>query len=74
MRKLDPNFLLDDNSILRKVVKLKYTIEPTIVVPRNLTSLIIVEFHNARGHQGISCTMYMMRHDFWWVGMQRNIH
>ena len=31
--KSDPNFLLDDNSILRKVVKLKYSVEPTMVVP-----------------------------------------
>ena len=28
---LDPNFLLDENSIFRKVVKLKYTVEQTIV-------------------------------------------
>ena len=49
-QKPDPNFLLDENSIPRKVVKLKYTIEPTMVVPRKLTSLIIVEFHNAKGH------------------------
>ena len=34
-KKPDPNFLLDDNSILRKVVKLKYTVELTIVVLRN---------------------------------------
>ena len=32
--KPDFNFLLDKNSILSKVVKLKYTIEPTMVVPR----------------------------------------
>ena len=49
--KQNPNFLLDENCILRKVVKLKYTVEPTIVVPRKLTSLIILEFHNAKGHQ-----------------------
>ena len=44
-KKPDPNFVLDNNSILRKVVKIKYTIEPTIVIPCKLTSLIIVEFH-----------------------------
>ena len=73
-KKPDPHFLLDGNSILRKVLKLKYTIEPTIVVPRKLTSVIIVEFCNARGHQGISCTINMMRHYFWWIGMQRDVH
>ena len=72
--KLDPNFLLDENSILRKVVKLKYTVEPTIVVSRKFTSLIILEFHNAKGHQGISHTVKMMRHYLWWIGMQRDIH
>ena len=72
--KPDPNFLMDKNSILRKVVKLKYTVEPTIVLPRKLTSLIILEFYNTKGHQCISCTVNMMRHYFWWVGMQRDIH
>ena len=33
-KKLDPNFLLDNNGMLRKVVNLKYTVELTIVVPR----------------------------------------
>ena len=73
-KKPDPNFLLDDNSILRKVVKLKYTIEPTIVVPRKLISLIIVEFHNAKGHWCISHTVNMRRHYFWWIGMWRDVH
>ena len=74
MKKLDPSFLLHDNSILRKVVKFKYTVGPTIVVPRKLTSHIILEFHNAKGHQGISLTINMMRCYFWWVGMQRDMH
>ena len=73
-KKPDPCFLLDDNSILRKVVKLKCTIEPTIVVPRKLTFLIIVEFHNTKGHQGICHTVDLMRHYFWWIGMQRDVH
>ena len=51
---------LDDNSILRKVVKLKYIVELTKAVPRKLTSLIILEFHNAKGHQGVSRTVNMM--------------
>ena len=34
IKKHDPNFLLDNSSILRKVDKLKYTVEPTIAVLR----------------------------------------
>ena len=68
------DFMLDKNGILPKIFKLKYTIESTIVVLRNLTSLIILEFHNGKGHQGISCTVNMIRCYFWWVGMCRNIH
>ena len=67
-------FVLDKNSILQKFVKLKYTIELTIVVLRKLTSLIIIEFHSGKGHQGISCTVNMIRHYFWCVGMCRDIH
>ena len=48
--KHDPNFLLNGNSVLRNVAKLKYSVESTKVVPRLLTSLIIMEFHNAKGH------------------------
>ena len=66
--------MLDDNIILWKMVRLRYTIEPTIVMPRKLTSLIIVEFHNGKGHQGISCTVNMTRHYFWWVGICRDVH
>ena len=58
--KQDHSFMLDDNSILWKVVRLRYTIGPTIVVPRKLTLLVIVEFCNGKGHQGISCIVNMI--------------
>ena len=67
--KPDANFILDEHSILRKAVKLKYTVEPTIVLPKNLTNLTILEFHNAKGHHGISHPVHMMRCYFWWIGM-----
>ena len=72
--KPDPNFVLNHNSILRKVTKLKYSTEPAIVVPRKLTSIKIIEFHNAKGHQGISRMVNMMRCYLWWIGMQRHMH
>ena len=46
--KLDPNFILDDHSIFKKGGKLKYTLEVTMVVPKKLTSLIFLEFHDAK--------------------------
>ena len=58
--KPDPTFLLDHNSILRKVTKLKYTMEPAIVVPGQLASIISIEFHNAKGHQSISRMVNMI--------------
>ena len=67
-------FMLDENGILCKFIKLKYTIESTIVVMRKLTSLIIIEFNSGKGHQGISNTVNMIRHYFWWVGMWRDVH
>ena len=57
-------FVLDKNGILHNVFRLKYTVEPTIVVPRKLTSLITAEFHNGKGHQGIGHTVNMIRHYF----------
>ena len=67
-------FVLDKNRILHKFIKLKYTIESTIVVPRKLTSLIIIEFYNGKGLQGISYTVNMIRCYLWWVGMQKDVH
>ena len=61
-------FVLEENGILQKFVRLKNNVEPTTVVPRKLTSLIITEFHNGKGHQGISCMVNMIRH-FFLVGL-----
>ena len=72
--KQDNSFMLDENNILWKMVRLRYTIVPTIVVPRRLTSLIIVEFHSGKGHQGISHTVNVIRHYYWWVVMCRDTH
>ena len=69
----DKNFMFDENNLLRKVVKPRYTIEPIIVVPQKLTLLIIVEFHNGKGHQGISHTVNTIRHYFWWVCIHRDV-
>ena len=74
IKKTQPQLPIGPQSILRKVTELKYTLEPAIVVPRKLTSLIIIEFHNAKGHQGISQMLNMIRCYFWWDGMQRNVH
>ena len=48
--KPDPCLILDENSILRNAVKLKYTDEAAIVIPRKLTNIISLEFHNGEGN------------------------
>ena len=70
----DAYFLIDSNSILRKVVKLKYTIKPAIVVMKKLTSLIIIEFHDAKRHQGMSHMINMIRCYFRLISMWRYVH
>ena len=55
------DFILDNNRILRKIVKLKYTVEPTIFIPRKLKQKIIFDFHEGKGHQGITQTTHMIR-------------
>ena len=59
---------------LKKAVKLRYSIVPTILVPRKLMNIIILEFHNGKGHQEISHAVNMMQRYFWWIGIQRDIH
>ena len=73
-KKPNHNFLLDHYSILRKVTKLKYKIEPAVIVPIKLTFLMIIDFHNAKGHKGISRMVNMFRCYFWWVGMWTDVH
>ena len=60
-KKSDLNFILDHNSILRNVIKIKYVTELAIVVPRKLTFIIIIKFHSAKGYQGISRIVNMIR-------------
>ena len=64
--KWDGSFILDENGLLQKMVRLRYTIEPTIVVPWKLTCLITVEFHSGKGHQGVNHTVNMIKCYFWW--------
>ena len=63
--KPDPSFILDENSILIKAVKLKYSVEPAIVLPRKLTNTIIHKYHDGQDHQGISLTINMIRRYSW---------
>ena len=67
------DFILDNNGILRKIVKLKYTVEPTIVIPRKLRQRIIFDFHEGKGHQGITQTIHMIRQYFWWIGLYLDV-
>ena len=72
--KPDPSFILDENKILRKVVKLKYSVKLTSVAPRKLTNITILEFHDVKGLLGISQTVNIMRRYFWRIGMRWDIH
>ena len=58
--KPDPNFILDENSILRKAVKLKYSVEPTIVVPRKINKYYY--FRDSRWERPLGNQLYC-QHD-----------
>ena len=63
------DFILDNNGFLRKIVGLKYTIEPTIVIPKKLKHRIIFNFHEGKVHQGIMRIVHMIWRYFWWIGL-----
>ena len=67
------DFIIDNNGILRKIVKLKYTVGPTIVIPRKLKQRIIFDFHEGKVHQGITWTIHMIRWYFWWIGLHLDV-
>ena len=55
-----PDFELDDKEILRKVVCLHHNWTSTVIVQKSLISSIIYEYHECRGHQGITRTVNMI--------------
>ena len=71
-QKLD--FELDNKGVLRKLVQLCHTWESTIVIPKSLINNIIYEYHECRGHQGITRTVNMVCRYFWWPGMRQSIY
>ena len=58
------DFILDNNGILTKIVRLKYSIGPTIVIPKKLRQIIIYDSYKGKGHQGIMRTVHMIRRYF----------
>ena len=62
-------FVLDNNGILRKIVKLKYTIEPTLVIPKNSNTELFLTSNKGKGHQGIMRTVHMISRYFWCIGL-----
>ena len=68
------DFELDDKGVPRKLVQLCHTWESTIVIPKSLINNIINEYHECRGHQGITRTVNMVHRYFWWPGMRQSIY
>ena len=69
-----PDFKLDAKAVLRKLVCLCHNWTSTVIVPKSLVNNIIYEYHNCRGHQGITRTLNMICRYFWWPGMRSSIY
>ena len=45
-----------------------------IIVPKSLISSIIYEYHECKGHQGITRMINMIQRYFWWPHMRSSIY
>ena len=45
----------------------------TLVIPKSWKYTVLVEAHDKLGHQGNSCTYCLMKHQYCWKGMNKDI-
>ena len=64
---------MNNNGIFRKVVRLKYIIEQTMAMPKKFKHKIIFNFHEGKGHQGITRMINLIRRYFWWIGLYLDV-
>ena len=60
---------LDQNGILCRLVRLQHGWESVSVIPRLLVAKIIYEYHECRGHPGVTKTVNMIQRYFWFQGL-----
>ena len=58
-------FKLDQNGILCRLVRLQHGWESVSEIPRSLVAKIINEYHECRGHKGVTKTVNMIQRYFW---------
>ena len=46
---------------------------PTLVIPKSWKYIVLVEAHNKLGHQGNSCTYCLIKRQYYWKGMNKDI-
>ena len=59
--------------MLYKLVTIHGLSYKVIVIPRQLTHIIVVEFHSAKGHQGMMHTFKAIQRKYWWLKLCQNI-
>ena len=45
----------------------------TLVIPKSWKYTVLVEAHDKLGHQGNSCTYYLIKCQYYWKGMNKDI-
>ena len=44
-----------------------------LVIPKSWKYTVLVEAHDKHGHQGATCTYSLIKHQYYWKGMNKNI-
>ena len=44
-----------------------------LVIPKSLKYTVLMEAHDELGHQGNSCTYCLIKHQYYWKGMNKDI-
>ena len=45
-----------------------------LVIPKSWKYMVLVEAHDKLGHQGNTCTYCLIKHQYYWMGMNKDIH
>ena len=73
-RSAKTEFDIDQNGILCRLVRLQHGWELLSVIPRSLVTKIMYEYHEYRGHPGVTKTVNMIQRYFWFQGLRSSVY
>ena len=68
------NTLMHSKGLINKHVRDSNQRFLAIVIPKSWCFTVLIEAHNKLGHQGINRTYHLVKHQYYWKGMNKDIY